>query len=185
MTFCLLRLPPSTKERGESGHYYWTPVSHLGKLSVQSFLSTGPEAHHDSGHAGDAPASDEWRNHGRRGHDLAVICRVAAAYAAAAIPVPVDVSDNVTSQQDQIIETVGAAIADTFERRWQAADDSPLIPMSPRDPLRGLIGGLLPFAQDATQVRQVEPHDLYADSVPYGLVPPRPVSTDIMSGYAR
>ena len=101
------------------------------------------------------------------------------------LPVPVDVSDNVTSQQDQIIETVGAAIADTFERRWQAADDSPLIPMSPRDPLRGLIGGLLPFAQDATQVRQVEPHDLYADSVPYGLVPPRPVSTDIMSGYAR
>src|SRR5262249_23522169 len=76
---------------------------------------------------------------------------------------------DITSQRDQIIETVGAAITDSFERRWQAAADSPLIPVPPRDPLRGLIGGVLPLALDATQ--QVEPLDLYADSVPYGLVP--------------
>ena len=38
----------------------------------------------------------------------------------------VDVKGNVASQQHRPIETVGAAIAGNFERRWQAADDMPL-----------------------------------------------------------
>jgi hypothetical protein len=75
------------------------------------------------------------------------------------------------------VETAGVVIADTFERRWQAAtDDIPQVALephdlaaapqseqqesaaSPRDPLAGLIGGLpmLPRAQDAPQV---EPHN--------------------------
>jgi hypothetical protein len=74
-------------------------------------------------------------------------------------PVPGDVTGNVTSQQQRAIETVGAAIDDTFERRWPAANDYfPPMPAPPRDLLEGLIGGLLPLAQDAPQVM----HDLVA-----------------------
>jgi len=77
-------------------------------------------------------------------------------------PVPGDVSGNVTSQQ-RPIETVGAAIDDTFERRWPAATDYfPPMPAPPRDLLEGLIGGLLPLAQDAPQVM----HDLVASPQP-------------------
>ena len=77
-------------------------------------------------------------------------------------PVPVDVNGNVTSQQHRTIETVGAAIVDTFEGRWQATDGIPPIPVLLRDPLAGLIGSqpMLPLAQDAPQVTRVEPHDL-------------------------
>ena len=72
---------------------------------------------------------------------------------------PLDVNGNVTTQRHRSSETVGAAIAGTFERRWQPADEAPLIPVSRRDPLEGLIGGLLtlPLAQDAPQLAQVEP----------------------------
>ena len=70
-------------------------------------------------------------------------------------PVPVDVNGNVISQQHRPIETMGAAIADTFERRWQATDDIPPIRMPPRDPLEGLIGGT-----------QIDPHDLAAAAQP-------------------
>jgi len=42
-------------------------------------------------------------------------------------PVPVDV--NVASQQRRPIERVGAAIADKFERRWQATGGMPLMPV--------------------------------------------------------
>jgi hypothetical protein len=64
-------------------------------------------------------------------------------------PVPVDVSGNVASQQHRPIETVGAAIADDFERRWQASDEMPLMLMLHRDPLEGLIGGISRFQQDS------------------------------------
>ena len=79
------------------------------------------------------------------------------------LPVPVDASGTVTSRQHQTTETVGAAIADPFEDRGQAADDdTPPIPAPKRDRLEGLIGGVLalPLAQNAPQVSQVEPHDL-------------------------
>ena len=79
------------------------------------------------------------------------------------LPVPVDASGTVTSQQHQTTETVGAAIADTFDERPQAADDDMPPTQAPkRDPLEGLIGGVLtlPLAQDAPQVSQVDPHDL-------------------------
>ena len=45
------------------------------------------------------------------------------------------------SQQHRPTETVGAAMADDFERRFQATDDMPLMPAPPRDLLAGLIGG--------------------------------------------
>ena len=45
------------------------------------------------------------------------------------------------SQQHRPTETVGAAMADDFERRFQATDDMPLMPVPPRDLLAGLIGG--------------------------------------------
>jgi hypothetical protein len=77
-------------------------------------------------------------------------------------PVPGDVNGNVASQRQRAIETVGAAIDDTFERRWPAATDYfPPMP-APRDLLEGLIGGLLPLAQDAPQVM----HDLAASPRP-------------------
>jgi hypothetical protein len=79
------------------------------------------------------------------------------------LPAPVDADETVTSQQHQTNETVGAAIDDRFEGRTQAADDDiPPIPAPKRDPLRGLIGGLLtlPPAQDAPQAMQVESHGL-------------------------
>ena len=65
------------------------------------------------------------------------------AVSAAPRPVPV------ASQQNRPIETVGAAIADDFDRRWQATDEMPLLPMPHRDPLEGLVGGT-----------QVGPNDL-------------------------
>ena len=80
-------------------------------------------------------------------------------------PAPFDASGNGTSQQHPNIETVGAAIADDFGRRWQTATDD-LPPMAVRDPLQGLIGGLLPRAEDALQVTQVEPHNLAAAPEP-------------------
>lgn len=99
-------------------------------------------------------------------------------------PVPVDVNGKVISQQHQTIETVGAVTTDTFARRSEATDDIPPMPiqlreglegvsgglrMLPmpqdappvtprRDPLEGLIGGLL-VAQDAVQVTQVDQQD--------------------------
>ena len=79
------------------------------------------------------------------------------------LPVPVDANGTVTSQQHQTTETVGAAIADTFDDRPQAGDDDiPPTPAPKRDPLEGLIGGVLtlPLAQDAPQVSPVEPNDL-------------------------
>lgn len=71
-------------------------------------------------------------------------------------PASVDASGNVTPQQHRTRETAGAATADTFERRWQAATDDipPMpVPVPLRDPLEGLIGGL---PQDALQVTQIE-----------------------------
>ena len=76
------------------------------------------------------------------------------------LPVAVDANGTVTSQQNQTTETLGAAIADPFEVRGQAAaDDIPPIPAPKGD---RLIGGVLtlPLAQDAPQVSQVEPRDL-------------------------
>ena len=61
---------------------------------------------------------------------------------------PVDVNGNVASQQHRPIETVGAAIADNFERRWQAADD--------------MIGGT-----------QIGPHDLAPSPQPDQQIPSR------------
>jgi hypothetical protein len=106
-------------------------------------------------------------------------------------PEPVDVNGNVISQQHRTIETVGAAATDTFGRRSEATDDTPPTPMQPReglegvsgglrmlpvpqdappvtprrDPLEGLIGGLL-VAQDAPQVTQVDPQDAAAAPQP-------------------
>ena len=80
------------------------------------------------------------------------------------LPAPVD-SSGMASQQHSNIETVGAAIADNFGRRWQTATDD-LPPMAVRDPLQGLIGGLLPRAEAALQVTQVEPHNLAAAPEP-------------------
>jgi hypothetical protein len=57
---------------------------------------------------------------------------------------PVDASGTVASQQHQSIETMGAAIDDSLVGRGQVADnDIPPIPAPKRDPLEGLIGGLL------------------------------------------
>jgi hypothetical protein len=96
-------------------------------------------------------------------------------------PVPVDASGNVTPQQHRTSETVGAAIADNFERRWQAAtDDIPPMPQLPRDPLEGLIGGLptLPLEQVAPPVTQVEPpRDLLAGLI--GGLPTLPLTQDV------
>ena len=100
------------------------------------------------------------------------------------LPVPIDANGDVASETKQTAETVGAAIADSFERRWQATDDIRPIPVSMHDSLRGLIGGVVPMARDATQAGQVDPHDLYTDRAPARLVPPRPASIDIMSGSA-
>jgi hypothetical protein len=78
---------------------------------------------------------------------------------------PLDVNGNVKTQGHRSSETLGAVIAGTFERRWQPADESPLIPVSRRDPLEGLVGGLLtlPLAQDAPFLAQAEPLD-FADA---------------------
>jgi hypothetical protein len=70
-----------------------------------------------------------------------------------------DANGNVTLQQHRDIEMVGAAIADTFERRWQSAtNDIPPMSVLRRDPLDGLIGGLLtvPLMQDTPQTEPQE-----------------------------
>jgi hypothetical protein len=72
-------------------------------------------------------------------------------------PVPVDVNDNFIDISQQ---TVGAATTDTFGSRRESTDDIPPMPqdaprVTRRDPLEGLIGGLL-LAQDAPQVTQVD-----------------------------
>ena len=69
-------------------------------------------------------------------------------------PVPVDANGNVAPHQHRTSKATGAVIAETFERRWQAAteDNPPMVPL--RDPLEGLIGGL---PQDPLQETQVEP----------------------------
>jgi hypothetical protein len=105
------------------------------------------------------------------------------------LPVPVDAGGTVTSQQHQSIETVGAAIAGSFEGRGQAADDDiPPMPAPKRDLLEGLIGGFLtlPLEQDAPQVSQVEPNDLAAppqpeqrESVTVALQEPSPQPSDV------
>ena len=66
---------------------------------------------------------------------------------------------------------MGAAIADKFERRWQATDDMPLMPVPARDPLAGLIGGT-----------QIGPHDFAAV---YCILPPRPVHGQWLNQAAR
>ena len=73
---------------------------------------------------------------------------------------PVDVNGDLTSRQHRPIETVGAAIADDFERRWQASDEMPLMPIPHRDPLEGLIGGT-----------QIGPHDLAPSPQPDQQIP--------------
>jgi|SRR5262245_8620942 len=85
----------------------------------------------------------------------------------------IDVNGNITAQRQRTTETVGAAIDDRFERRWQTAtDDLPPMPTPRRDLLEGLVGGLLtvPAAQDAPQdapqVTQVELQDLAAAPQP-------------------
>ena len=75
---------------------------------------------------------------------------------------PLDVNGNVTSQQHRPVETVGAAIADKFERRWQASNDMPLMPVPARDPLIGLIGGT-----------QIGPHDFAPSPQPDQQIPSR------------
>jgi hypothetical protein len=74
--------------------------------------------------------------------------------------VAVGVKGNVASQQYRPTETVGAAMADDFERRFQATDDMPLMPVPPRDLLAGLIGGTQIALHDlaaAPQPEQQEP----------------------------
>jgi hypothetical protein len=97
-------------------------------------------------------------------------------------PVPVDASSNVASQQHRTSETVGAAIVNTFESRWQAAtEDIPPVTVPPRDRLEGLIGGLptLALAQVAPQVTQVEPpHDLLEGLI--GGLPMLPLAQDVL-----
>src|SRR5262245_43183080 len=71
--------------------------------------------------------------------------------------VRVDISCDAVPQKHQTVETVGAAIADGFERRCQAAADAPLLPLRPsRDPLEGLIGGppMQPLSEDPSPMMQ-------------------------------
>jgi hypothetical protein len=85
------------------------------------------------------------------------------------LPVPIKVHGNLTSHQQQAIETVGAAIDDRFEqRRPTATDDLPPAPAPRRDLLEGLVGGFLTpaLAQDAPEVAQVEQPDLAAGQQP-------------------
>ncbi|HEX3339451.1 MAG TPA: hypothetical protein VHT68_09785 [Pseudolabrys sp.] len=69
----------------------------------------------------------------------------------------VDANGNVSSWKKQTVETVGAAVADTFEHRWH---DIPAVP-HPQS-LDGPIDDLstLPLAQDAPKLAQVELPDL-------------------------
>ncbi len=77
------------------------------------------------------------------------------------LPERVDVNGNVATERHRPKETVGAGITGTFEHRWQPTDESPLAPVPRRDPLEGLIGGLLalPLVQDAPQLAQAGPDD--------------------------
>jgi hypothetical protein len=100
---------------------------------------------------------------------------------------PIDINRNVVSQKHQTIETVGAATADAFERRWQAASDAPLllVPMltPSRDPLEGLIGGLpmQPFLEDTSQVMQAAALDRAVASQ----VDPQPVKVALQDTPAQ
>jgi hypothetical protein len=69
-------------------------------------------------------------------------------------PVPVDVNGTAISQQHQTIETVGAVTTDTFAGRSEATDDIPPMPIQLREGLEGVSGGLrmLPMPQDAPPV---------------------------------
>jgi|ERR1700741_3927476 hypothetical protein len=87
---------------------------------------------------------------------------------------PVDASGNVSSWKKQTIETVSAAVADTFEHRWHdiAAGPHP-------DSLDGLIDDLSePLAQDAPKLAQEESPDLAVASQSEQkdpvMVPPKP-----------
>ena len=115
-----------------------------------------------SSYAGKATAGIGLRDHGRRGHDLVVGCSVAATPAFAAAACAGRRQRQVASQERRPIETVGAAIADKFERRWQATDDMPLMPVPARDPLEGLIGGT-----------QIGPHDFAPSPQPDQQIPSR------------
>ena len=78
-------------------------------------------------------------------------------------PAPVDASGNVSSWRKQTIETVGTAIADTFEHRWH---DIPAVP-HPHS-LDGLVNDLsaLPSVQDAPKLAQAEWPDPATSSQP-------------------
>ena len=78
-------------------------------------------------------------------------------------PAPVDASGNVSSWRKQTIETVSAAVADTFEHRWH---DIPAVSYS--DSLDGRTDDLsaLPVVQDAPKLTQAEPPVLAAASPP-------------------
>jgi hypothetical protein len=101
--------------------------------------------------------------------------------------VPVDVDRKVISQKHQTAETVGAAIADGFERRWQATTDAPLLPLPTpvpsRDALEGLIGGLpmQSLSEDPSPLMQ-------AVSLDYAAAPqadPQPVKMALQETPAR
>ena len=74
-------------------------------------------------------------------------------------PATLDVNGNVATQRLRPSETAGAAVADSFEYRWQPTEEVPLMPVPRRDLLEGLVGGLLtlPLVQDAPQLAQAEP----------------------------
>jgi hypothetical protein len=101
--------------------------------------------------------------------------------------VPVDINRDVVSQKRQAVETVGAAIADGFERRWQAATDAPLLPVPTpvrsRDPLEGLIGGLpmQTLSEDASPVMQA----LALDRAAAPQADPQPVKAALQETPAR
>lgn len=73
-------------------------------------------------------------------------------------PAALDASGNISSWRKQTIETVSAAVADTFEHRWH---EIPAVP----DP-GSLDGSTLPLAQDTPKLAQAEPPDLAVASPP-------------------
>ena len=101
--------------------------------------------------------------------------------------VPADIKRNIVSQKHQTTETVGAAVAGAFERRWQAATDAPLLPVlmptPSRDPLEGLIGGLpmQSFSEDTSPVMQAAALDRAAAPQ----VDPKPVKVALQDTPAR
>lgn len=110
-------------------------------------------------------------------------------------PVPVDVKGkppppgavggkgNVASQQHRPIETMGAAIAGNFERRWQATDDMPLMPMPPRDLFAGLVGGTQIGSHDLTAA--AEPEQQESVRVVLNEPPARPTDVCARRGLRR